>query len=368
MNTAPSDEQTLPVVRVDEISEQDAGPSWLIEDLWGAAAVGLIGGHPKCGKTWLGLDLALSVASGTSCLGCYRVPQPGPVLVYLAEDTLQMVRQRVQAMANQRELALGRLDMHVITAPRLRLDDPQDRARLLRTVEVFQPRLLLLDPLVRLHQANENDAVEMAQLLSGLREMQKRFQVAVVVVHHTRKNGGGSGQPGQGLRGSSDLWAWSDSNLYLRRDQGQLVLAMEHRAAPAPDPIALRLADADAERLHLEVVEKERRGSPARPLEEQVLEVLAKAPSMTRTQLRSRLQVKNETLGQALDRLQQEGRIDRRADGCRLVKATQPQDRRSRSHPMGSEGTERLSLPEREDMTLLGETESGPAGTRPDKG
>jgi len=196
VNTAPNAEQTLPVVRVDEISEQDAAPSWLIEDLWGAAAVGLIGGHPKCGKTWLGLDLALSVASGTSCLGCYRVPQPGPVLVYLAEDTLQMVRQRVQAMANQRELALGQLDMHVITAPRLRLDDPRDRARLLRTVEVLQPRLLLLDPLVRLHQANENDAVEMAQLLSGLRELQKSFQVAVVVVHHTRKNGGGSGQPG----------------------------------------------------------------------------------------------------------------------------------------------------------------------------
>jgi hypothetical protein len=309
---------------VDEISEQDAAPSWLIEGLWGAAAVGLIGGHPKCGKTWLGLDMALSVASGTSCLGCYGVQQAGPVLVYLAEDTLRMVRQRVQAMAHYRELALGRLDMHVITAPRLRLDDAQDRARLLRTVEVLQPRLLLLDPLVRLHQANENDAVEMAQLLSGLRELQKRFQVAVVVAHHTRKNGGGSGQPGQGLRGSSDLWAWSDSNLYLRRDQDQLVLSMEHRAAPAPDPIALRLADADAETLHLEVVEKQRRGSRETPLDEQILELLANVALMTRGQLRARLQVKNETLGQALDRLQQEGRIDRRPDGCRLLTPPPP--------------------------------------------
>jgi hypothetical protein len=324
VNTASSAEQTLPVVRVDEIAEQDAAPSWLIEDLWGAAAVGLIGGHPKCGKTWLGLDLALSVASGTSCLGCYRVPRPGPALVYLAEDTLQMVRQRVQAMANQRELPLDRLDMHVITAPRLRLDDAQDRARLLRTVEAVQPRLLLLDPLVRLHQANENDAVEMAQLLSGLRELQKRFQVAVVVVHHTRKNGGGSGQPGQGLRGSSDLWAWSDSNLYLRRDQRQLVLSMEHRAAPAPDPIALRLADADAERLHLEVIEKDRQGTPGRSLNEEILEVLAQVPSMTRGELRARLQVKNETLGRTLDQLQKEGRIDRGPDGCRLATATQP--------------------------------------------
>jgi len=57
-----------------------------VEQLWGASSVGLIGGAPKCSKTWLGLDLALSVATGTPCLGHYAVPEPGPVLVYLAED------------------------------------------------------------------------------------------------------------------------------------------------------------------------------------------------------------------------------------------------------------------------------------------
>jgi hypothetical protein len=319
VNTTQRAEQTLPVVRVDEISEQDAAPSWLIEDLWGAAAVGLIGGHPKCGKTWLGLDLALSVASGTLCLGNYRVLQPGRVLVYLAEDTLSMVRQRIQAMAKHRGVALERLDFHVITASRLQLDDPQDRARLFKTVWSLQPRLLLLDPLVRLHRANENDAAEMAHVLSGLRELQKRFHVAIVVVHHTRKNGGAGGQPGQALRGSSDLWAWSDSNLYLRRTQRQLLLSMEHRAAGTPDPIALRLADADAERLHLEVVGMDRRRSPGRSLDQEILEAVREVPSINRVQLRARLQVKNETLGRALERLQEEGRLDRGRDGWRLV-------------------------------------------------
>ena len=57
-----------------------------MEGLWGASSVGVIGGAPKCAKTWLGLDMALSVATGTACLGKYAVPEPGPVLVYLAED------------------------------------------------------------------------------------------------------------------------------------------------------------------------------------------------------------------------------------------------------------------------------------------
>jgi hypothetical protein len=29
----------------------------------------MIGGAPKCAKTWLELDMALSVATGTACLG-----------------------------------------------------------------------------------------------------------------------------------------------------------------------------------------------------------------------------------------------------------------------------------------------------------
>ena len=53
----------------------------LIAGLWrscGAArSVGVIGGAPKCAKTWLGLDIALSVATGTACLDKYVVPEPG---------------------------------------------------------------------------------------------------------------------------------------------------------------------------------------------------------------------------------------------------------------------------------------------------
>jgi AAA domain len=52
--------QQLPVVRVGEISSEDHAHRWLVEELWGAKSVGVIGGAPKCAKTWLGLDIALS--------------------------------------------------------------------------------------------------------------------------------------------------------------------------------------------------------------------------------------------------------------------------------------------------------------------
>src|SRR5271168_1190558 len=124
-------ELPLPVVRVGDIQNQENAQRWLVEGLWGASSVGVIGGAPKCAKTWLGLDMALSVATGTPCLGKYAVSEPGPVLVYLAEDALLVVRERVEGMARQRGLDLDQVEIYVITAPVLRPDRDRDRTRLL---------------------------------------------------------------------------------------------------------------------------------------------------------------------------------------------------------------------------------------------
>jgi AAA domain len=128
----------------------------------------------------------------------------------------------------------------VITAPTLRLDAPKDRERLSNTVQVRQPRLLILDPLIRLHRVDENDASQIAGLLSYLRLLQRTFQVAVLVVHHARKDAH-STRPGQALRGSSELHGWGDSNLYMRRRGAQLTLSTEHRAAASQDHIPIYL-------------------------------------------------------------------------------------------------------------------------------
>ncbi len=304
----------LPVVRVGDIPSQDHPQRWLVEQLWGASSVGVIGGAPKCSKTWLGLDLALSVATGTACLGHYAVPEPGPVLVYLAEDALPVVRERVAGMARHRGLDLERVEIHVITAPTLRLDRELHRGQLLETAQRLRPRLLLLDPLVRLHGIDENNAGEVAGLLAYIRALQRQLDLSVILVHHTRKNAVGGVAAGQALRGSSDLHAFGDSNLYLRRTKERLLLSSEHRAAPASPPVYVQLVATHAETTHLEVV-AEFDGQRPRELQEQVLELLAPGQVLTRAKLRDSLSVKNERLGEALESLEQAGQIRRTPAG-----------------------------------------------------
>ena len=66
----------LPTIRIDAIDPEPNRPLWLVQDLWGACAVGVIGGAPKARKSMMGLDLAVSAASGTrpwqhSTQSCY---------------------------------------------------------------------------------------------------------------------------------------------------------------------------------------------------------------------------------------------------------------------------------------------------------
>jgi hypothetical protein len=327
---AMSGEQPLPVVRVGEIQIARSDQRWLVEELWGASSVGVIGGAPKCAKTWLGLDMALSVATGTACLGKYAVPEPGPVLVYLAEDALPVVRERIAGMARHRGIDLGPVEIHVITAPVLRLDRDRDRTRLWETTRQLRPRLLVLDPLVRLHGIDENHAGEVAELLAYFRSLQRQFDLSVLLVHHTRKNAAGGVAAGQGLRGSSDIHAFGDSNLYLRRTREHLVLSSEHRAAPAAPSVYLELIATDSHTTHLEVVGELRDGSAKltvdgsaklttdgkqRGLEQRVLDFLSPCATVTRAKLRDSLGVKNERLGEALESLERAGCVCRTPTG-----------------------------------------------------
>ncbi len=307
----------LPLCQVGAIEERrDA--SWLIESLWLNEAAGIIGGQPKCGKSWLGLDLAVSVASKTPCLGRFPVVTQGPALVFLAEDSLHGVRDRVAGICRSRGLRIEEIAVSVITAAALRLDDDSDRDRLWRTIEKVGPRLLLLDPLVRLHRLDENNSRDIAGILGFLREIQRHFATAVVLTHHASKKT--HGRPGQGLRGSSDLHAFGDSNLYLSRDDEGIVLAVEHRAAAAMDKVRLQLVP--GEDVHLCVADPPSTSTQlATSLEERILATLnTSTEPITRDHLRAALRVNNQRFGQALSALAASCRICIASDGISLKK------------------------------------------------
>lgn len=310
----------LPFLPAYRLTVQPEECRWLIEGLWAQEAVGIVGGEPKCCKSFLALDMAVAVASGTPCLRHFPVPRAGRVLLFAAEDALHVVRQRLDGICLAAGTSLVEIDVQVITAPSVRLDLEQDRKALIETVDELQPQLLILDPFVRLHRVDENVSGEVAPLLAFLRDLQRRFHLAVVLVHHARK-GAGKERAGQALRGSSEFHAWGDSNLYLRRREEQLFLAIEHRAAPSRSGISLELrAQNDALALAVSDAPAVLPNTAAPALDEQIRAALQGASEpLSVADLRRICRVRTSTLCDTLNELTASGRLRKAERGYQLI-------------------------------------------------
>ena len=298
-----------------DLEDRPHEQQWLVDGLWARQAVGIVGGEPKCGKSFLALELAVAVAAGVPCLRRFATAQPGPVLMFAAEDAGHIVRNRLQGIAGAAGTPFDKLDIAVIDVPALRLDHRADRQRLHETVQRLKPRLVVLDPLVRLHGVDENTVAEIAPILGFLRDLQRRFETAVVLVHHARKSA--ATRPGQALRGSSELHAWGDSNLYLRRRDGQIVMTVEHRAAPGLNDVEIELAD-DGEGPALRLrrpLPGEAAPQPHTP-ERRIVQALAEAEKpLSQRQIRERAATRPATVAEALHKLIGEGRVERVPEG-----------------------------------------------------
>jgi hypothetical protein len=305
----------LPVRRVQDLDETPTELLWMIVGLWTAGAVGIVGGEPKSYKSFLALDLAVAVASGAPCLRRFEVSLTGRVLIYAAEDSPGEVRRRLKGIALAAGVDFESLDIHIITVPVLRLDRLDDREELYQTVATLRPRLLILDPLVRLHGGDENAVADMAPLLAYLRQLQRALGVAVLLVHHARK-GGAHLRAGQALRGSSELHAWGDSNLYVRRKGAHLRLTPEHRTAPSGEDVWVELVvKGAAVALAVRTTPVETTSDEVTPSQRVEQALSAAASPLSQRQLRSLCKMQAAKLCEVLKVLVKSGRASKTAAG-----------------------------------------------------
>lgn len=315
----PPDRRTpFPVRRVHEVEARSSEQRWLVDQLFARSSVGLLGGPPKAFKTWVAAELALAVATGTPAFGRFAAPDPGTVLFFGAEDPLPDLRTRFDGIARARRLDLATVPLLLLDVAQLRLDDASHLDRLNRTVALHAPRLLVLDPFVRLVAGlDENSARDVSAVLGALRTLQREHDVTVLLVHHMRKSP--AAHPAQQLRGSGDFSAWLDSGLYLTRHGDDRVLVVEHRSAPAPSPFRLRLVPGDTP--HLEI--QDAHGDTAAdldPLHARVVDRLRTASRPQPTQaLRDAVRVRKADLLAALRALEARGAVAKTADGWTLA-------------------------------------------------
>ena len=252
-------ERTAPQ-RFGDLLKNVKRPKFLIEGILTEGACGFIAGEPKCYKSWIGLDMALAVASGANFLDHFRVINPGPVLYIQEEDPLPTLKVRTAKIwANQAtdKLVLGPSEgfpeIEWLPPEVSEVFDPDINAYIQRGFTVSDEawqlwldetiaegmngepyRLLIIDTLMMVAgDVEENKSQAMTQkIFKPLKVLSRKYNIAVQVVHHMGK--AERPRAGQRMLGAVANHAWAEDSLYLgRATNGDIKMELESKTAPA---------------------------------------------------------------------------------------------------------------------------------------
>jgi len=217
-----------------KLLEEASDVSYLVDKIIPTGTSGVLGGAPGEGKSFLVAELAIAVATGTPWMGEFGTSQ-GHVLVIDSENSLPLLRRRGLKLLRGRGLQeSGNLNIEYLVSSGMNLSDPSHVAGLEALLEDRRPALVLIDSLVRVHRAAENSATEMAAVFGEIKRLVDTFGCVFLFTHHSRKLGMYN-DASQLLRGSSEIKAFVDTYLFLRKVGG--VLRVEHDKARYDEPV-----------------------------------------------------------------------------------------------------------------------------------
>jgi AAA domain len=210
-------ESSLKVLDWHALLAEPPEPPPMLDEAIPISKVGLtvLAGPPKVGKTLWASQAALTVDRTT---------------IVVEEGSLAGVSWRLRKQAAA--LSVSAPDLEVIHRQGIRLDDRHTVERLRRHVAARRPRLLVMDPLNRLHRADENRPTQMTPVMDALAAIAYDFDCAVLAVHHLAKpSQERRGDIWDRFRGATSIRSGTDCNLVLDGSGELLHLVGEYRDA-----------------------------------------------------------------------------------------------------------------------------------------
>ena len=190
---------------------------WLIEGMLEKKNVVMLAGAPKSAKSWLALEIGLSVASGTPLFGdplMMGTGRSGKVLFCFLEDGPHNIHARCTALAKGKGIReVEKLDLFFRFGGGINMGVRSQAIQLGEAIKAGIPDLdlLVFDPFRNLHYGDENDSSIIIQIMDNLRYLRDNTGASVLVTHHTRKPGGADkNNPGFAIRGSGAIFGSVD--------------------------------------------------------------------------------------------------------------------------------------------------------------
>jgi hypothetical protein len=177
-------------------SAAERPPEFLVDRVLRAGSYGVLGAQWKAGKTFLMIDLMISIAAGVPWLGLIPVKQ-GRVAGMHNEGDKSEFSERVYAVARAKNVQLTEdilARMHVQEGAS-KLDQPEAVNRLYEDLSSFCPDLVYIDPwyMSAGEGADGKNLAQMGTVLSNLQGIAQELNSALLITAHWNKSGEGKG-------------------------------------------------------------------------------------------------------------------------------------------------------------------------------
>ena len=183
---------------------------WVVEGIIEQGTIGQIYGPSGSGKSFMALDLAAKVITGSTWFEDHRTV-PGKV-IHLAGEGIDGIQRRKAAL----ELKHGIDTSNIIVKPMPQFSEKAHIKALTRILDAQGDiSIIFIDTLARaMIGLNENDTGDMGRMIEIMARLARKYQCAVCAIHHT-----GKGAQNQ-ARGSSALRAALDFEIAIEPGAG----------------------------------------------------------------------------------------------------------------------------------------------------
>lgn len=177
--------------------------NWLFKGTFEQGAEGIFNGPPGVGKSTALTQAVFAVGTGTPWLGTWEVPNGPQRAAFLScEDRLAELHRRSEYIrrgltAEQKELAKENVRLMPLMGMTTLAREGSKKGRvsyykankeaLLRFLDAFQPKFIVLDTLRRLWPLNEVDNALLTTVLSDMAYLAAERDLSILITHHNSK-------------------------------------------------------------------------------------------------------------------------------------------------------------------------------------
>ena len=208
------------------------GASWLVQDWLPDKSITFLVSPPESYKTWILLDLAVSISTGLPFLGQAKVNKTGAAMIIQQEDSHGGLTERLALIAEQKMGVTANIEkdtwqipcipdlpIYIHPSRMLRFDNEKVVKELEERIKLIKQRVILIDPLYSTTSGVDNYMADLANQMMILKTWRDKYGCSFVLAHHSKKNLDPDSTAREDSWGSQFLNAFLEAGWQVRRNQ-----------------------------------------------------------------------------------------------------------------------------------------------------